>query len=329
MQPPDLSLARSRAYALFSRLYRAGVTPEVLPEVRALAELNDALGDAFDAEHAAADHYDLFHLNVFPYASLFLDASGRLGGAVTDDARRRLRQAGYDADTSSESADHIGHALGLLAFLSGAEADAWQDHHPAEAERMHRLQRRFLDASLLWWLPAFVMAVRQQNHPFYTLLGTLTLDLVIDHRLALGPATDSTPTAPPLPEPPPLLDDDKTGLREIANYLATPPWSGLYLSRADLGRLGRAERLPRGFGPRAQMLANLLRSAATFDRLDPLLNQLAGMIQTWRSHYAALAEREVPILEMVSQTWLARLDATEEIITRMRAATMTDVDFGF
>ncbi len=139
----------------------------------------------------------------------------------------------------------------------------------------------------------------------------------------------STPTASLLPEPPPLLDDDKTGLREIANYLATPPWSGLYLSRADLGRLGRAERLPRGFGPRARMLANLLRSAATFDRLDPLLNQLAGMIQTWRSHYAALAEREVPILEMVAQTWLERLDATEEIITRMRAATMTDVDFRF
>ncbi len=327
MQPPDLSLARSRAYALFSRLYRAGVTPEVLPEVRALAELNDALGHAFDTEGAAADHYDLFHLNVFPYASLFLDASGRLGGAITDDARRR--QAGYDADTSAESADHVGHALGLLAFLSGAEADAWQDHHPAETERMRHLQRHFLDTSLLWWLPAFVMAVRQQNHPFYTLLGTLTLDLVIDHRLALGPATDSTPIAPPLPEPPPLLDDDKTGLREIAHYLATPPWSGLYLSRADLGRLGRAERLPRGFGPRAQMLTNLLRSAATFDRLDPLLNQLAGIIQTWRSHYAALAEREVPILETVAQTWLERLDATEEIITRMRAATMTDVDFRF
>ncbi len=327
MHVSDVATARSRAYALFSRLYRAGVTPEVLPKVRALAELNDALGDTFDAEHAAADHYDLFHLNVFPYASLFLDASGRLGGAVTDDARRRLRQAGYDADTSAESADHVGHALGLLAFLSGAEADAWQDHHPAEAERMHRLQCHFLDASLLWWLPAFVMAVRQQNHPFYTLLGTLTLDLVIDHRLALGPATDSTPTAPPLPEPPPLLDDDKTGLREIAHYLATPPWSGLYLSRDDLGHLGRAERLPRGFGPRAQMLANLLRAAATFDRLDPLLNQVVERIQTARSHYAALAQNEVPILETVAQAWLKRLDATEEMIARMREAA--DVDFRF
>ncbi len=327
MQPSHASLARSRAYALFSLLYRAGVTPEVLPDVRALPALNDTLGDTFDAEQAAADHYALFHLNVFPYASLFLDASGRLGGAVTDDARRWLRQAGYDADTSSESADHVGHALGLLAFLSGAEADAWDDGLSAEAERIHRLQRRFLDAYLLWWLPAFAEAVRQQDHPFYTLLSALTLDLVIDHRRALGPTTDSTPAAPPLPEPPPLLNDEKTSLQDIADYLATPPWSGLYLSRDDLGRLGRAERLPRGFGPRARMLANLLRAAATFDRLDPLLNQLAEMIQTGRSHYAALAEREVPILETVAQAWLKRLDATEEMIARMRQAT--GVDFGF
>ena len=320
MRAADLSLARSRAYALFGHLYRDGVTPEVLPEVRALAALNDTLGEPFDAEQAAADHYDLFHLNVFPYASLFLDASGRLGGPVTDDARRRLRQSGYNADTASESADHIGHALGLLAFLSGAEADAWHNDLPAEAERMRRRQRRVLDAYLLWWLPAFAEAVRLQHHPFYSRLSTLTLDLMIDHRRALGRAENPTPTASPLPVPPPLLDDEKTGLRDIAGYLATPPWSGLYLSRADLRRLGRAERVPQGFGPRAQMLANLLRAAATFDRLDSLLNRFAEMIQTWRSHYTTLAENDLPTLETVAQTWLERLDATETIITRMRTA---------
>ena len=319
MHVVDAATARSRAYALFGQLYRDGVTPEVLPDVRALPALHDSLGDAFDAEQAAADHYDLFHLNVSPYASLFLDASGRLGGAVTDDARRWLRHSGYDADTSSESADHVGHALGLLAFLSGAEADAWDDDLAAEAERMRRLQRRFLDAYLLWWLPTFAEAVRRQDHPFYALLSTLMLDLVIDHRHTLGPATDPTP-ASPLPELPPLLDDNKTTLQDIADYFATPPWSGLYLSRTDLHRLGRAERLPRGFGPRARMLANLLRAAATFDRLDPLLNHLANTIQSWQSHYTTLAENDLPILKTVAQSWLNRLDETGEMIARMRTA---------
>lgn len=326
MQPADASLARSRAYALFSRLYRTGVTPDVLPDVRTLPALHDALGDGFDAEHAAADHYDLFHLNVFPYASLFLDASGQLGGAVTEKARGLLHQAGYPADTSSESADHVGHALGLLAFLSGAEADAWHDDLPAEAERMRRMQRRFFDAYLLWWLPGFTEAVRRQNHPFYTPFSDLALDLVIDHRLALGPATDPAP-AVLLPEPPSLLDDAATGLREIAAYLAAPAWSGLYLSRADLHRLGRAGRLPRGFGSRARMLANLLRAAATFDGLDRLLNQVTALLQTCRSYYAALTERDVPILEIVAQAWLERLDATDQILQRIRTATVTDLEF--
>ena len=57
------------------------------------------------------------------------------------------------------------------------------------------------------------------------------------------------------------------------------------------------------------------------------LNQVAEMIQTSRFHYAALAERKVPILETVAQAWLERLDATEKMIARMREAA--DVDFGF
>ncbi len=318
---PDLSLARSRAYALFSRLYRDGLAPEVLPAARAVPELAGAVPEPFDAEQAAADHYDLFHLNVFPYASLFLDEAGQVGGPVTDDARRWLRQAGYHAETSRESADHIGHALGLLAFISGAEADALNDSRADEAMRMQRLQRRFFDEHLLWWLPAFCYATQQHSHPFYILLAGLTLDLALDHRRGLGPPDEAAPANAPLPDPSALLDDAKTGLKDIARYLTTPAWSGLYLSRAGIGRLGRAEHLPRGFGARAQMLANLLRAAADYDRLDPLLAQLQEIVQAWQSFYKTLAERDVPGLDRMIKVWLERLSLTEWMIDQIQEAS--------
>ena len=321
MQPSRTSLARSRAYALFSRLYREGVTTALLPAVQAVSALADTLPEPFEAEQAAADYYDLFHLNVFPYASLFLDDAGQLGGPVSDAAQRLFRQTGYTADTSRESADHIGHALGLLAFLTGAEADAWEDSRADEAARMHRLQRRFFDMALLWWLPAFVHAVRRHNHPFYALLGDLTLDLVLDHRAALGPPEEAAAPMLPVPDPPALLDDAQTGLKDIAAYLTTPAWCGFYLSRADLARLGRAEHLPRGFGARAQMLTNLLRAAADFDRLDLLLTQLQDCVTTWQSFYTTLYERDVPCLDAVAQTWLERLEMTKRMIDQMREAS--------
>lgn len=325
MDPSAVATARSRAYALFSRLYREGITTALLPLVRTVPELAETLPEPFDAEQAAADYYDLFHLNVFPYASLFLDADGQLGGPASDAAQRLFRQVGYVADTARESADHIGHALGLLAFLTGAEADAWEDNRADEAARMQHRQRRFVDTSLLWWLPALAHAVRRHNHPFYALLGDITLDLVLDHRAVLGPSEEPAAPMLPLPDPPALLDDAKTGLKDIAAYLTTPAWSGFYLTRADISRLGRAEHLPRGFGARVQMLTNLLRAAAAFDRLDPLLMQLQDLVAAWQSYYRKLAEREVPGLDTVTQAWLERLEGTEKMIGRIRKAS----GFGF
>ena len=170
-----------------------------------------------------------------------------------------------------------------------------------------------------------MFAVRRHNHPFYALLGDLTLDLALDHRAALGPSAEALPPTPPLPVPPALLDDAKTGLKDIADYLTTPAWSGLYLSRTDIARLGRAEHLPRGFGARTQMLTNLLRAAADFDRLDPLLTQVDALATTWQSYYETLAQRDVPGLDGVAQAWLVRLEGTKRLIGEMRKAS----DFGF
>ncbi len=322
MNPAHASLARSRAYALFSRLYLEGVTMEIVPRVQTVPPLMEALPDPFDEEKAAADHYDLLHLNVLPYASLFLDQTGQWGGATTETARQLVAQAGYTADMSRESADHVGHALGALAFLCGAEADAWEDGQAEEITRMQDHQRRFFDTYLLWWLPALAAAMRRHTYPFYTALSDLTLDLVLDHRVSLGAPLALRLATSRLPDPPALLDDARSGLKDIAAYLTTPAWSGLYLSRTDIGHLGRSQHLPRGFGDRTQMLANLLRAAVDYDHLDPLLAQLHDLVVTWQSTYTALRDQDVPGGDVIAAQWQQRLATTAQIIDRIREAVL-------
>lgn len=319
------ALARSRAYDLFGRLVHEGLTPDVLPAVRSIPELADALPDPFDADDAAADHYALFGLNVYSYASFFLDASGRLGGPVTDLVRHQLQRAGLAPESDAEGADHLGHELAYLALLAGAEADAHADGVDAEAQRMQHRQRQFLDRHLLWWLPPFVHAVRQHEHPFYIALADLTWALVVDHRAALGGDTVGTLTPGPDDPPADLLDDAATGLKDIARFLMTPAWSGLVLSRDAITRLGRSAQLPRGFGDRTQMLTNLLRSAAEYDGLDAVLARLGRQVDDWRAHYKSVAADGMP-LRVVAAFWQVRLDTTETVIERMRAAMPASPD---
>jgi TorA maturation chaperone TorD len=312
--------ARSRVYHLFSDLYGRGLTGDVLPIVQAIQDLAPLVPDPFDADEAAADHYALFSLDVFPYASVFLDGEGRLGGSTTDAVQRHYAEAGFQPALDRESADHLGHELALLAFLSDAETEALEDDKAHKAERMRRRMQAFMDEHLLWWLPAFVQAVQQQSYPFYAALGRLTLEVVLDHRAALGKC-NSLPEKAVLEEPPDVLEEEKTGLKDIAAYLATPAWSGLFLSRSDLARLGRGERLPRGFGSRVQTLTNLLRAAVEFDRRDALLHALSEQVGIWERWYRVLSGSGLEGLGVVSQTWLDRLDTTRSLIERMRKAT--------
>lgn len=323
MQPLDETRARSRVYGLFSHLYERGLTTDVLPVVQAIPDLASLLPDPFDEDEAAADHYTLFGLEVFPYAGLFLDAEGRLGGPTADQVQRLYAQIGFQPVLDRESADHLGHEMALLAFLSEAEAEAVENAEPRETERVRRLQRQFVDSHLLEWLPAFVCAAEQQPYPFYAALSRLTLDVVLDHRAGLDDEgsehTGHSERVAPAP-PTDILDKAGTGLKDIAEYLATPTRSGFFLSRSDIAQLGRAERLPRGFGSRVQTLTNLLRAAVEFDRMEALLDALGKRVGVWEKFYQEQHNNDLQSVRTTSQIWLERLAGTKSIIGRMRKA---------
>jgi putative dimethyl sulfoxide reductase chaperone len=292
--------------------------------VATLPALASSLPPAFDADEAAAGHHLLFGLNVFPYEALFRDQSGLLGGAVSEAVAASYRQAGYAPATAASSPDHAGYELGLLAFLCGAEADAVRDGLRATVERVQGLQRDFLGQHLLAWLPPLAVAIREQDgarsayHPFYAALAELALALVDEHVTVLG----GLPAHWALPPAPPLLASEKTGLKQIAAYLLAPGYSGLYLSRDAIGELARALDLPHGFGGRQQMMANLLRAAAQYGQMAPLVAQLRQVSGRWQGSYRSLAGTA---LAPYAAAWEERVALTRQLLAEIgRRASEVD-----
>lgn len=294
LSPGEVALARHHTYALLSRLFFEGLTAELRPyAVELVGETATTTG--FNADEAAAAHHNLFRFNVFPFQAIFRDASGLLGGEESGRVRAAYAEAGFRVDAEP---DQIGHELGLLAFLCGAEAEAQRDERAAAAAHARRLQKAFLQAHLLLWLPPFATALGRAGQPFYAALAALTLDIVADHAAAL--AGQLVPAGPPLPAPPDLLAQEKTGLKEIAGYLTTPPFSGLYLSRDAINAVGRAHKLPRGFGGRQQLLTNLLHTAVQYDSLEAVLGGFTAVVQEWQAAYANQAAQHPHLAPFVA-----------------------------
>lgn len=315
MNQTQTAAAYQHAYQLFSQLWLQGLTPELWPYVQAVPELAVHFTAVPDFENAAAVHQNLFGFNIHAHESFFLGEDGLLGGDITAAVQHTYEQIGY---TAIDAADHIGRELAALAFLCAAESEAWTDNLPHIARQMRAKQLLLLQNHLLRWLWPFVQAVQEHQEIFYSALAVLLRDLVTAHTHQLISSQPLPPAIFTLPAAPAILEDSKTGLNTIANYLVTPVYSGLYLSRDTIGRIARRFDLPRGFGGRQQMLANLLRSAVQFDQLPMLLNHLQTVAQKWYDGYCVPNNAAVTPF---TQPWAARLQQMIALLEQIKTST--------
>jgi putative dimethyl sulfoxide reductase chaperone len=312
MTPQETALINSRAYHLFSQVMLHGMTDEILPIINSLPEMRDIESQSTD--EWKANHYALFGMNVFPYETVFLTEDGLLGGARSESVARAYYEAGFRSE-DGETADHIGNELAFMAFLCGAESDAREDEVVQAIFHSTHLQRQFLDKHLLCWLPSLVLAIHQQRDERFSIIADLVLDLVVTHRQSL----DDDPMHPTqslsLPPAPNILESDKTELKDIAEFLLTPVYTGFYLSRDDITRIGRQFQLPRGFGKRHQMLTNLLNTAVDYSAVDDLMEALQEDINICQAFY----EQRVPD-KRFSHAWVTRLNETTQFLQMIRDA---------
>lgn len=234
--------------------------------IRALASLADTPSDTV-AEALGlgpldpADHTEVFAFQAPPYASVYLDPTGMLGGEVAARIGGFWQALGYPAP---DQPDHLSALLGLHVALDERAEQAEGARQVMLAQARQALATEHLGP----WVG------------FY-------LD-VVEH-LGIGPwdrwaalvraALDDIDPSPPDPvsrhlvEAPPPLDDWK----DVSGVL-TPLRSGIVITRADLVDCARHS----GLGVR------LTGRAPT---LGVLLDQSPGTVADWLEEHAAQWQR--------------------------------------
>lgn len=313
--PAENAQARSKLYWLLGQLYQSGVTAELLPILAAIDELSAMLPKNQELSEFAASHQQIFGFALFAHESIFLDSSGMLGGPVAESVASRYAQLGYQTNLSPADCDQVGAELMAISFLCQAEAEAWIDGVTPQAQRMQQTQARFMEEHLLCWAVPCLWAIQREDDPFYNAAAEITWDLINDHFTEISSGL-AQPFA--LPEPPDLLADDKTSLRDIAEYLMTPCFSGHFISRTTIGRIGRELQLPRGFTDRTTMLVNLMQSAAQYDGAIVLMDALITEFQAAQKHYQSVLSDAT---HFALQPWIERTTQTVNLLTTIKATT--------
>jgi len=284
---------RGAGYGVLAQLLEHGATG-VDPEV---ARLFDA---SVDAESLRSEYVAAFDLGVPPYASAFLEADRCVGSAVTSSIADRM---GAGANATGLAACHVASGLGHVSRL--LTAGQWGE------------AKLFVHDVVLAWLPAFSVVLGEQPVPFWSRVVRQALDLAADHAGGEAPEQWSMPLTPAtVPEP----LGDKSGLADIATWLATPAAVGTFISDADVVAIGRSVSLPRGFGSRPQRIETLLRSAVDYGSLPTAVEAIAALLERRRAALVELSKTHVH--PGLVAPWLQRIERGLKVTETVSDAAM-------
>lgn len=220
---------------------------------------------------SAADHTDLFVLQLYPYASVHLGAEGGLGGEARDRIAGFLRALG---GTPPAEPDHLSVLLGAYATLLDREAtelaeaadaapgrgaradvpDAGATHDPL-ADPWARARATLLVEHLLSWLPGYLDRVRDLGSPAYRGWADL-LDEVLEREAGRTPTATALLPAH-LEHAPGLVDPRDGDVAAFLDSLLAPVRLGVTLTASDLARAAEDLGLGRRVGERRFVLRAL------------------------------------------------------------------------
>lgn len=238
-----------------------------------------------------AEHTELFVHQLVPYASVYLDEMGKIGGEARD------RIAGFWRAlhlTPPVEPDHLAALLGLMATLS--EAVAGESDTERQALLGHS-RRALAWEHLVPWLPPYVTRVSELGSGTYRAWGGILADVIVDE---CGDAMPSTPLQ--------LRVAGTQDADDLEDWLLVPVRSGLILSRSDLRRAAADLGLGLRMGERAYILDALFRQnrsgvmgwlADEAERQAGLWSQVGGP-SVVRRHWTSRATRTVVVLRRVA-----------------------------
>jgi hypothetical protein len=224
----------------------------------------------------AAEHADLFALQLFPWASVYLGDEGQRGGEARDRIAGFWRALGA---RPPEDCDHLVVLLAAYADLVGREGERRAEH----------AREAFFWEHLASWLPAYLARVAELGSAPYRRWARLAADALAAEARALGEAEPGEPAA--LREVGPLADPRAEGADPFVASLLAPARSGMIVVRDDLLRAGRELALGVRAGERRWVLSALLgqRPSAVLRWLAEEAGRQAAL---WREAFPRGASRE-------------------------------------
>lgn len=311
-------------FSLLSRLWLKEAGQETLAEMDTLPSLGQ---HAAGEKELAIAYTEAFLLNVYPYASVFLDLDGEMNGLRSRELAALYQQFGYQPAFLYEAGapDHLGLVLGLLA-------------HIPHSQRASVLSKFVLD-----WAPVLCLSIERQPsvHPFYRALAACTRQALFQ----ACTAEDLTSQPPPF-SPPALADaghpqdgghpedgwielplagpDEELSLSQVIHYLLCPSRSGMFLSRSQLGKWAQRIGVPLAFGERYRLGISLFEAAGLAERVPELLDWLLVEVEAWDAAYAGWTE-QYPVWTLFAGEWRERLAATRNLLEKARLSVQDTV----
>jgi TorA maturation chaperone TorD len=246
-----------------------------------------------------ADYTDVFGLQLWPYASIYVGGDGKLGGEARD------RVAGFWRAlhlTPPAEPDHLAALLGLYASLAESEA---AEHDLARMQLRRSSRQALLWEHLLSWLPSYLAKLEEIASPFYKAWGVLLREaLMADARAAGQPAQLPLHLRDALALP----DPTEEGADVFLAGLVSPVRTGVVLVRDDLSRAARDLGLGLRQGERLYVLKALLGQEP-----GAILKWLANEAARWTGIHESMPEE----LEPVRGYWSERARNTAELISSL------------
>jgi TorA maturation chaperone TorD len=258
--------------------------------------ITEALG--LPALPRAAAHADLFLMQLPPYASMYLDGDGMLGGDV------RARIAGFFNALHLSVPDDPDHLAVLLAAYAGLCDREAAETDPARALLWREARKALLWEHLVSWLPVYLVKFQQiASHP-YQAWGALLADSLRAEAATLG-----SPALLPvhLREPPGFPNPSEGGFDAFVAALLSPVRSGMILTRSDLAYAARSLGTGVRLGERKAALLTLL----SHDR-EGMFTWLGRESDGWRAAHAT----HVEWFGSVSRFWVDRAESTASELRR-------------
>lgn len=271
-----------------------------------------ALAGALEPPHSAAALRDLraaytrlFLIEVPPYASVYLDAPPVIGGEACLRWERLLAAHGL-ALASLERAAAVDHAGLYLRALAAAERGG-------SPELIAWVLREALR-----WLPQALTAIQRNDESgFYARVADLAAYAIQSCSAAMPWETGSGAEEALVD-----LEPEGASLREIAQQLCTPVWSGWFLSKRRLRQFAVPFGVSVGIVDRDQMLEQVFEASALDERTAELLDALLDEWDAWRAAleaWRAALGAWAPALE----AWDVRLQRIGASLQGMRTALAT------